>query len=53
MPPPRAPRYYDFIVCGSGPAAAAWLRSTLHHVPGARVLLLEKGPYCKTDVLTE
>ena len=44
---------YDFILCGSGPAAAAWLRSTLRHAPGARILLMERGPYSKTDVLTE
>ena len=44
---------YDFILCGSGPGAAAWLRSTLRHAPTARILLLERGPYCTTDVLTE
>ena len=44
---------YDFIVCGAGPSAAAWLRSTLRQSPGARILLLERGPYCKTDILTE
>ena len=44
---------YDFILCGSGPGAAAWLRSTLRHAPTARILLLERGPYCTADVLTE
>jgi choline dehydrogenase len=46
-------RAYDFIVCGAGPGAAAWVRSTLRTSPGARILLLERGPYCKTDILTE
>ena len=46
-------KHYDYIVCGSGPGAAAWLRSTLRHSPQSRILLLERGPYCKTDVLTE
>ncbi len=49
----RAAKCYDYIVCGSGPGAAAWLRSTLRHSPQSRILLLERGPYCKTDVLTE
>ena len=49
----RGGRVYDFIVVGSGPGAAAWLRSALRHAPDARFLLLERGPYCKTDVLTE
>ena len=44
---------YDYIVCGSGPGAAAWLRTMLKAKPNARVLLLERGPYCKTDILTE
>ena len=44
---------YDYIVCGSGPGAAAWLRTTLKAKPDARILLLERGPYCKTDILTE
>lgn len=44
---------YDYIVCGSGPGAAAWLRTTLKAKPNARILLLERGPYCKTDILTE
>lgn len=48
-----ARRSYDYILCGSGPGAAAWLRSTLQAAPQSRVLLLERGPYCKTDVLTE
>jgi choline dehydrogenase len=48
-----AARRFDYILCGSGPGAAAWLRSTLRHAPQSRVLLLERGPYCKTDVLTE
>eukprot|EP01043_Picozoa_sp_COSAG02_P001698 COSAG02_NODE_36_length_48934_cov_144.851029_23_plen_544_part_00 len=48
-----AARTYDVIVCGSGPGAAAWLRSALRHAPRSRILLLERGPYCKTDVLTE
>eukprot|EP00854_Cymbomonas_tetramitiformis_P008545 gene8545-10142_t len=47
------PSRYDYILCGSGPGAAAWLRSTLHEAPTARILMLERGPYCKTDVLTE
>ena len=44
---------YDYIVCGSGPGAAAWLRTTLKAKPDARILFLERGPYCKTDILTE
>ena len=47
------PDPYDYIVCGSGPGAAAWLRTTLKSRPDARILLLERGPYCKTDILTE
>lgn len=50
LEPPAA---FDYILCGSGPAAAGWLRTTLKHDPHARILLLERGPYCKTDVLTE
>ena len=29
------------------------MHATLSKRPTARVLLLERGPYCKTDVLTE
>ena len=39
---------YDFIVVGSGPGAAAFCRSVLRRVPGARVLMLEAGPFNKT-----
>ena len=46
-------RRYDFIVVGSGPGAAAWVRGCLRRAPRSRILLLERGPFCKTDVLTE
>ena len=46
-------KMYDFVVVGSGPSAAAWVRSALKFAPGARILMLERGPYCKTDLLTE
>ena len=46
-------RLYDFIVVGSGPSAAAWVRSVLRAAPESKVLLVERGPYCKTDLLTE
>lgn len=44
---------YDYIVCGSGPSASAWVHTTLKRKPGTRILVLERGPYCKTDILTE
>ena len=47
------PDLHDYIVCGSGPGASAWVRTTLKAKPDARILVLERGPYCKTDILTE
>eukprot|EP01048_Picozoa_sp_COSAG05_P004771 COSAG05_NODE_269_length_12494_cov_9.329326_3_plen_551_part_00 len=49
--PPR--KVYDFVVVGSGPSAASWVRSALREAPTSKILLLERGPYCKTDLLTE
>jgi choline dehydrogenase-like flavoprotein len=51
--PPARKRLYDFIVVGSGPSAAAWVRSALRAAPESKILLVERGPYCKTDLLTE
>jgi hypothetical protein len=44
---------YDYILVGSGPGAAGWLHTTLCTSPHARILLLERGPDCQTDILTE
>ena len=44
---------YDLILVGSGPGAAAYCRSMLRRNPGIRVLMLEAGPYNKTDILTD
>ena len=46
-------KLYDYIVCGGGPSASAFLRTALKKRPGAKVLLIERGPYCKTDILTD
>ena len=50
---PGTADHYDFIVVGSGPGAAGWLDATLSATPHARILLLERGPDCQTDILTE
>ena len=52
-PPPPHHYDYDYIVVGSGPGASSWVRTTMTHSPSSKVLMLERGPYCKTDVLTE
>ena len=50
----RVPKkLYDFIVVGTGPAAASWVRTALTKQPKAQILMVERGPYCKTDLLTE
>ena len=46
-------RAYDFIVVGSGPAAASWVRTALKRAPNSRILMMERGVYSKVDILTE
>jgi len=46
-------RHYDFIVCGSGPGGAACVRGLLRGAPTARIAMLERGPWSKTDLLSE
>ena len=46
--------HYDYVVVGSGPGASAWLHYTLTNSPSPpKILLLERGPFSKVDVLTE
>lgn len=47
-------KVWDFVLVGTGPGSAGWLRQIMKKTNGgAKILILEKGPYCKTDILTE
>ena len=44
---------WDAIVVGSGPAACSWVQTWLRERPLSTVLVVERGPACLTDILTE
>jgi hypothetical protein len=46
-------KVFDYVLIGTGPGSSSWLRSILKRNKNARIAILEKGPYDKTDVLTE
>jgi len=47
-------KVWDYVLVGTGPGAAAWLKTTMQRTGGqTSVLIIERGPYCKTDILTE
>ena len=46
-------KVFDYVLVGTGPGSSSWLRSILKRNKNARIAILEKGPFDKTDVLTE
>ncbi|WP_428305216.1 HAD family acid phosphatase [Lacipirellula sp.] len=41
----REKEQFDYVVVGSGFCALAFVERTLEHEPGARILVLERGPF--------